>query len=344
MKFAFGGVHVSTNVPHITDVMTAIKLGEELGFDIAFLSDRTRDTYINCAAGAMITRKIQIGPGVTNPYTRHPAVTARAIATLDELSGGRAVLGFGAGNMVEMTRDLGYETKKGYARVREALIVIKRLLKGETIDFEGEFFKVKGLKMGMSPHPNIPAYISAQGPRIMEVAGEVADVVMIPYTHPEILKMVLEKIRMGAEKAGRNFSDVKLQSWLPVYMTEHRSDIYETLRAYAALMVLLSPVEWLSPIGITPEKYDVIKKGYQKGAHVDAKLEAEYAKMAKEYINDTIVDTFVMAGKAQDLVNRVEELRKMGFSEFGFWVPTPVAAEKRRVMADFAEKIMPRFK
>lgn len=344
MKFGFGGVHISTNAPYIQDVVTAIRLGEELGYDVVWLSDRVRDTYVNCAAGALATSRIQIGPGVTNPYTRHPSVTARAIASLDELSRGRAVLGFGVGNMVEMTRDLGFDVRRGYARTREALIIIKKLLKGEVVNFEGEFYNVTGLKLGMAPHPNIPIYVSGQGPRIMEVAGELADVAIVPYTHPKILKLVFDSIRKGAEKGGRSFNDVKLLSWLPVYMTEHRRDIYEVLRAYAALMVLLSPVDWLKPIGITPESYDVIKEGYAKGAHVDAKLEAEYAKRAKEYITDEIVDTFVMAGSPQELINRFEDLKKTGFTEFTFWVPTPVAAEKRRVLADFAEKIIPRFK
>jgi len=343
MKFGFGGVHLSTNVSHIQHVTTAIKLGEELGYDTAWLTDRNIDTYINCAAAAAVTQRIRIGPGVTNPFTRHPAITARAIATLDELSGGRAVLGFGNGNMVEMTNDLGYETRKGYARCREALVIIKKLLRGEIINFEGEFFKVSGLKLGMSAHPNLPIYVTGQGPEIMEVAGELADVAIIPYTHPEILKKVFKSIRNGAEAGGRNSKDVGLLSWLPVYMTEHRSDIYETLRAYAALMVLLSPVEWLEPAGITPEVYDVIKKGYQKGAHVDARLEAEYAKKAKEYINDEIVNNYVLAGGPQELANRFEELKSAGFTEFCLWVPTPNAAEKRRVLCDFAEKIITRF-
>ncbi len=343
MMFGFGGVHVSTNVPNIKDVVAAIKLGEELDYDMVWISDRNRDTYINCAAGSMVTSKIRIGPGVTNPFTRHPVITARAVATIDELSGGRALLGFGSGNMVEMTKDLGYRVQNGTARVREALIIIKRLLRGETVDLQGEFYNVKELKLGMSPHPNIPIYVTGQGPKIMKVAGELADWVMIPYTNPDVLKLVFASIREGAEKAGRSFSDLKLMSWLPVYMTEQRHQIYETLRAYAALMVLLSPLDWLEKIGITSQVYDVIKKGYQKGSHVDAKLEVEYAQKAKEYINDQIVDTYVMAGSAQEITKRIEELKAEGFNGLSFWVPSPEAAEKKKIMTDFAQ-VMSRFK
>ena len=344
MKFGFGGVHLSTTVRHVEEVVTAIKLGEELGYDYAWLSDRTRDTYVNVTAAALATSRIKIGPGVTNPFTRHPAVTARAIATIDELSGGRAILGVGAGNMVEMTRDLGYDVTKGARRVEEMVQIIRQLLEGRTVDFDGEFFKVKGLKLGFKTRPDVQIYVSAQGPKMLETAGAVGDAVIIPYTSPEILKAVFASIRQGCDRAGKKFEDLQLKAWLPVYITEHRADIYETLRAYAALMVLLSPISFLEKIGITREAYDVIKKGYVKGSHVDAKLEEEYGRRAREYITNEIVNTYVLAGNTQEVIDQVEKLRKLGFAEFGLWVPSPIPAEKRKILTEFAEKIIPHFR
>lgn len=344
MQFGICGVNLSTNVDHINDVVSVVRYAEELGFNAAWLSDRLRDTYVNLAACAIATSKIRLATGMVNPFTRHPAINARAVATLDELSNGRMAMGFATGNMVEMTKDLGFETKGAYMRVREACTIARGLFRGETVTFEGKYFKVHDIKLGLKPRHDIPICIAGQGPKIMEVAGELADAAIIPYTDSKVVDMAKKSVRVGAEKAGRKFQDLKLVAWPSVYITDDKQKVLDSLRGYGALMVLLSPVEWMEEFGMKPEEYEVIKKGYAKGAHVDPKLEAEYVKKAKEYITDEVVQLFTIVGTTQEVINRIEDLRKQGFGEFSLWVPTPVLPEKRRVLESFASNIIARFR
>lgn len=344
MRFGICGVNLSTNVEHINDVVSVVRYAEELGYDAAWLSDRLRDTYVNLSACAMATRKIGLATGMVNPFTRHPVINARAVATLDELSNGRMSMGIAAGNMVEMTNDLGFETKGAYSRVREACIISKRLFQGETVTFEGKHFRVKDIKLGVKPRHTIPICVAGQGPKILEVSGEVADAAIIPYTDSKVVDLAKKCIRAGAEKAGRKFEDIRLISWPSVYITQDKSKVLDSLRGYAALMVLLSPMEWMEQLGMKAEQYEVVRKGYAKGAHVDPKLEAEFVKKAKEYITDEIVQLYTIVGSTQEVIDRIGDLNREGFGEFSLWVPTPVLPEKRRVIENFASEVIVRFR
>ncbi len=344
MRFGICGVNLSTNVDHISDVVSVVRYAEELGYDEAWLSDRLRDTYVNLAACAVATTRIGLATGMVNPFTRHPVVNARAVATLDELSNGRMSMGFAAGNMVEMTRDLGFETKGGYSRVREACTIARSLFKGEKVSFEGKYFNVHDIKLGVNPRHQIPICVAGQGPKILEVSGEVADAAIIPYTDSRVVGLAKDRIRAGAEKAGRRFEDIRLISWPSVYITDEKEKVLDSLRGYAALMVLLSPLEWMQELGMKEEEYELVRKGYAKGAHVDPKLEAEYAKKAKEYITDEIVELFTIIGSTSEVIDRIGDLRKQGFGEFSLWVPTPVLPEKRRVLEKFASEVIVRFR
>jgi 5,10-methylenetetrahydromethanopterin reductase len=344
LKFGFSGVNLSTNVEHYSDVVSVVKFGEELGYDSAWLSDRVRDTYVNIAACALATSKIRLASGVINPYTRHPVINARATATLDELSNGRIAMGIAVGNMVEMTRDLGFPAKAGYEKVREVGIIARRLFSGETVTFEGKYFQIHGVKLGMKCRANIPIYVAGSGPKIMEVAGEVGDGAIIPYTDPKVIEHAKNSVRAGAERASKKFDSIQLVSWLPTYITNEKEKVLDSLRGYGALMTLLSPLEWVKSVGLTEEKYEIIKKGYAKGAHVDPKLEAEYVKKAKEYVTDDLVQLFTLVGTTQEINSKMEDLRKSGFGEFSLWVPSPVLAEKRKVLETFANDTMTRFR
>ena len=260
MKFGICGVNLSTNVDHINDVVSVVRYAEELGYDEAWLSDRLRDTYVNLAACAAATSKIGLATGMVNPFTRHPVINARAVATLDELSNGRMSMGFAAGNMVEMTRDLGFETKGAYSRVREACMIARRLFRGETVSFEGKHFVVHDIKLGVKPRHDIPICVAGQGPKILEVSGEVADASIIPYTDSRVVSLAKKRIRSGAEKAGRKFEDIRLVSWPSVYITNDKQKVLDSLRGYAALMVLLSPMEWMGELGMKEEEYELVRK------------------------------------------------------------------------------------
>ena len=129
MKFIFGA---KPKAP-ITNFTRLVQLGESLGYDAAWIPDQTffPDPFVTLAVVASQTQRIELVIGVANPYTRHPVQVARAAATLDDHCPGRVALGYGAGNRRELIVPLGGEQERAAAHCREAMILCRRLLRGE---------------------------------------------------------------------------------------------------------------------------------------------------------------------------------------------------------------------
>lgn len=197
------GVLVNAEYPH-SELMRYARRSEELGFDAFWYADEKfyRETYTGLAACALATSRIVLGTGVTEPYTRHPALTALAVASLDELSGGRAVLGYGAGRVG--FPQMGITMGRPALRLRESITVIRRLWAGERFSFEGQTITWNDAQLQFPTRAGIPIYLAADGPHTLRLAGEVADGVIVPHcASPLILAPKLEFIRQGATRAGR---------------------------------------------------------------------------------------------------------------------------------------------
>lgn len=197
------GVLLNAEYPH-ADLMVYARLIEELELDALWYGDEKfyREPYTGLAACALATKRISLGTGVTEPYTRHPALTALAIASLDELSGGRAVLGYGAGRVG--FPQMGIELARPAVRLRESIHVIRRLWAGERFSFIGETVTWNDAALQFPTRAGIPIYLAADGPQTLRLAGEIADGVIVAHcASPFILKPKLEHLRGGAMKANR---------------------------------------------------------------------------------------------------------------------------------------------
>lgn len=204
---------------------------ERAGFDFFWVPDERffRDVYALCAVVAGATKRLLIGPCVTDPYTRHPALTAMAIATLDELSGGRAVLGLGAG--ISGFHELGLERTRPARAVAEASALVNRLLTGEHVDFRGELFTFAGKLDFIPPRASIPVYIAAGGTRMLALAGEVADGVIIEgCMSPAYLDAVLRDVRRGALRADRDPAAIDIVARIDTAVSDTLERAYDLLR------------------------------------------------------------------------------------------------------------------
>jgi len=150
------GVGLPLNRP-IDELVQAARLAERLGYGFVWASDDRLqwDVFSVLAAIGLQTERIALGPGVTNPYSRHPALVAAAIATLDELTYGRAVLGLGAGGTAHGM--LGIERTAPAAALREAIGVIRALLAGAESTADGRVVRTRSAKLDfMPPRPDVP--------------------------------------------------------------------------------------------------------------------------------------------------------------------------------------------
>jgi 5,10-methylenetetrahydromethanopterin reductase len=166
----------------IDEVVALARVAEASNFSTCWYADERfeRDPYAILASVACSTTAIKLGPAVTDPFSRHPALTASAIASLDEASGGRGRLGFGAG--IAGLDKLHIEVRKPGTAVREAVHVIRKLLAGELTTLEGDSFRIRDGELRFAARPDIEIAVAAEGPRMTEVAGEVADSLIVAHT------------------------------------------------------------------------------------------------------------------------------------------------------------------
>jgi 5,10-methylenetetrahydromethanopterin reductase len=172
------------------------KLAEDLGFDRCWVYDEglaTRDVYVTMAAIAAATSRIRLGTGITNPYTRHPSTTAAAIATLDEMSGGRAFLGLGAGGSLTLG-PLGIERSQPLASVRDVLLACRSLLSGQPVTMSTSQFELRGAALGFG-RPDLEIWVAGRGPKMLAMGGELADGVMLDFIHRDAIGEQIERVR-----------------------------------------------------------------------------------------------------------------------------------------------------
>jgi 5,10-methylenetetrahydromethanopterin reductase len=177
------------------------QLAESQGYDVFWYADEKfyRDVYIGLTTVALHTKRLRLGPCVTEPYARHPALTAVAMATLDEVSDGRAVLGLGAGGSGFPA--MGIARTRPAVAIREAVTIMRRLWHGETVAYQGEVLSCHHGRLNFSATRSLPIVIGTRGHHTLKMAGAVADGVMIaPYASARGLTYAMDRIHAGAKE------------------------------------------------------------------------------------------------------------------------------------------------
>lgn len=181
----------------------AARLAEEAGFADVWLTEDycERGAFALAGAVAAATSRVRVGIGVVNPWTRHPVLLAMEFATLDEISGGRAVLGLGASNQHWMSDQLGIPFRRPLARTLEATALIRAMLRGEQVSFHGEFFDVETGLAFTPARTDPPVVLGVKGPRaVASVAAAEVDGVLLSFlVGPEYVRWVRDTVGNGVE-------------------------------------------------------------------------------------------------------------------------------------------------
>ena len=294
-------------VPYLRiDKMVALaKQVERAKFQQIWVCDHYHNRYVHSVLVklALETRRVMLGPGVTNPYLVHPAVTAAAIATLNELSNGRALLGFSAGDPIFL-ETVGIQQRMPVTAVRESIHIIRKLLAGERVNFEGKCFSCRGARLRFKPANEIPIYLGGRRQQMLELAGSVADGALINASHLEDIRECIQYIKNGLKKSKRPQKNFDFVAYLAVSVGKDEEKARRAARGVVAFISSSAPPESLAHHNISPEEVEVVRNYLRAG---------EVAK-ARGAVTYSMLDEFSVSGEVDKLVSRVEELKKIGIT------------------------------
>ncbi len=324
----------------IGEIVALAREAEAMGYACLWANDERmeRDVYSVLSVVASQTRRLRLGPGVTNPYSRHPALTAVALATLDEISDGRAVLGIGAGGTNHAT--LGIRRESPAVAVWEAIETIRAMVAGLEITLEGRVVRVYRGRLDFTPpRPAIPVYVGARGPQLLRLAGEVADGVIVGgVATVEGWRYALGEVGEGTARAKRRPGDVQYVAWLYTSVADDPGRAIDAIRPMVATSLATSrPV--LDRIGIEmPAAYAKVMEaqGWSLGA--------EAVRGAAREVPDATALRFGLAGTPEQCAARLSALLA-AVPEISQVVvlPFPPAGETRlTVLRRFLETVAPR--
>ncbi|MBS3815308.1 MAG: 5,10-methylenetetrahydromethanopterin reductase [Hadesarchaea archaeon] len=285
------------------------ELGKEIekaGFDHIWVSDHYHNRFVHSVLSylALKTNQVSLGPGVTNPYLIHPAVTAAASATLDELSDGRATLGISAGDPFFL-QTVGMKHEKPITTVRESIEVIRGLLSGEKFDYSGEKFSCNGAEIRFSPKKPIPIYVGGRGKQMLGVAGSHADGALINAAHPEDIKESIKYIKKGAEKADVDLEDFDFVAYMATSLGDDVEKAREKARTVTAFVASSAPKSSIERENISDESIEEVRKHLKSGN----------ISKARDAVTGKMIDAFSVSGKIDLLESRIRELKKLGVTQ-----------------------------
>jgi 5,10-methylenetetrahydromethanopterin reductase len=307
----------------VAQLVERARLAEANGYNAVWVADERfyREVYSCLGQIAANTAKVLLGPCVTDPFARHPALTAMAIATLDEISGGRGILGIGAG--VSGFAELGIDRRKPARAIREAIELIRALLRGETADFDGEVIAFDHGRLSFSPpRSEVPIYVASNGPLGQRVAAAIADgVIMEACASVAEVRAFRTAVDNAARKAGRDPQAIRIIARLNTCVAADGRAARDAVRPVVARY--LGAGRLRSRTAAT--------QGLTLPAEAVARVAgAAYAAGVTPYlplvpfVTDRHVDAFTLAGTVDEVTEHAIALREAGADAI---IARPVAPE-----------------
>jgi 5,10-methylenetetrahydromethanopterin reductase len=319
-----------------------MKLAEEMGFDfIWYASDfRYADSFSALAYAATKTKTVKLASMCNSPYVRHPVYIASGTSTIDEVSGGRAVLGLASAGY-EVTVKLGVEAKEPLKACREAIQVIKSLWRGEPVNHSGEHYYLKDVKLPYKVRENIPIYLATRGAKF-KLAGELCDGTITHGKTTKYIERIVKHVREGAEKAERKLDEIDITTVVPFMITNKVEEAKKSLRPLMAGYGGSSyTLEWVDSLGFTAEEVKPLRKAVR---------ERQFAKtvaLVSDELLEKLVNAYCVVGNVKACINHLEEMEKAGLTQIipmiNHRVPQP-EKEMRMLLETLGTEVIPSFK
>ncbi len=326
---------------HPPELIRLARLAEALGYNAFWYPDEKffRDVYVGLALVASHTSRIQVGPCVTDPYARHPLLTAAAIGSLAEIAPGRTVLGLGAGGRGFAA--MGIERRKPAVALREAMHVIRAALRGETFSYEGQVIQARQARLDFTPAAEIPIIIGGgHGPRVLQVAGELADGVMIhSYASRPGLQQAISLVQQGMERASGDRRSVELISRVDFCVADDGAAARRTVkpRVLAALRASYPELAYLQsyPELRLPERLrEVIEL---TRVNEEAKRHYNLAEHVDDLVPDEFVTHLAVAGTPESVSEQLRSIAECDVDQITIKPMAPPSGTVEQVIDRFMQ-------
>lgn len=325
------GVTVLPDPPH-SRFVELFQLAEEHGFDWGWTYDSHilwQESFPLLALVAANTKTLRLGHCVTNPGTREPTVLASAYATLQDISGGRMLMGIGRGDSAR--RVIGLEPVK-LGEFERSLVLIRELMNGRRAEWNGKELELEWAK----GRPEIPLYVAAYGPKALGVAGRVSDGVVIQLADPDIIEWIMGIARRAAADAGRDPAALEPIVCAPAVVGDDLARARDQVRWFPAMvsnhvidLLRRYPEEELPPALV---EYVKRRTFYDYGEH--SRVGAKHG----EFVDDETCDRFCILGTPEQHVAKLKRLEELGVSHWNIYLMTE---NQELVLETYGREIIP---
>jgi 5,10-methylenetetrahydromethanopterin reductase len=322
----------------VTSAVADARLAEEVGFAMVGVADSQsvfREMYATMALCAQATRRVRIGPSVTNPITRHPAVAASGIATIDEVAPGRAFFGLGSGDSAILNLA---ERPATLADLRAYVETVRALHTTGEATWRG-----RPVRLTWVERP-IPIYLSAEGPRTLQLAGEIADGVIVNVgLEPALVRDAVAHVHAGARRAGRDPATIDLWTMVRANVTDDVAAGIDEIKmelASNAHHVFRFTLEGKHVPGALADAIRRVQKGYQPAAHEALGPSPNGALLdAEPVLRAYLAERFAAVGPPAACAERLRAVVEAGI---GGLLVTGFVHERTALIRALGDAVLPR--
>jgi alkanesulfonate monooxygenase SsuD/methylene tetrahydromethanopterin reductase-like flavin-dependent oxidoreductase (luciferase family) len=315
------------------DIVECVTLAEALGYESAWVAEgHGGDQFAILGACALATQRIRLGTSISSVFVRSAPTIGMAAATVDQLSNGRFILGLGSSHRVQVEPEHGIAFVQPTARLRETIAIVRALVRDGVVSHRGESITIERFDLWFPPlRPVIPVYMAALFPRLLELAGELADGALLTWPTPRTIARAVEHVAIGARRAGRDAGAVDVASLIPCAVADSVAAAREAMRPAVGLYAGFFPRynRLLAEAGFE-DAVRAIKDAFDRGGR----------EAAAKVVPDALIDAVALAGTPDTCRQRLAAYRDPGLA-LPIVSPRAAGADARRMAMEAIRAFAP---
>ena len=289
------------------DVVECVRLAEDLGYESAWVAEgHGGDQFSILTACAVATNKILLGTSITSVFVRSAPTIAMAAACVDHFSDGRCILGLGSSHRVQVGPEHGLEFSQPVQRLRECVNIVRALLRDSTVSYQGSIFNIERFDLWFEPLRNeIPIYVAAVRPRMLQICGEISQGTILTYCTREHATIAAENVALGARNAGKDPAEVDVATLLPCAVSDDVDQARDSLRAGVVSYAVGFPRyrRLMVEAGFAQE-IEAVRQAWSEGNR----------EGALKLVPPDLIDKIAVAGTPEQCRRQVQEYRQAGIT------------------------------